>query len=393
MVRSYSGQHPGDSAHMTVTARAADIPLHDAHQPHGSLAPANTESRKLDEYGAFDVLRFALAATVTLSHVGIFSWSRSGNLAVQVFFALSGWLIGTILYRTRASELSRFYFNRSTRVWIPYFVCVAALYLVSAAHEPVRSARWFEFLGYDVTFTHNWFTLTPNETVALSQMPLHGTGNHFWSLAVEEQFYLVAPLLITLLPIGRSILVWTCIATIAWITQSNYASISLSVLAVMVTAAYPDWYRGYLSRAALMVSLVVAAGVMVMLPGAYSYVAPPCAVAIVLLCAQPLRRSAVTRWLGGVSFPLYLNAWIGLFVLHALEKHFGIRESPLLLPVEVAFAVGAGALTYHLIDARVMGRRDAFYRPGIGWAVGVTGYLLIVSGVALWIYCRHGFAI
>ncbi len=82
-----------------------------------------------------------------------------------------------------------------------------------------------------------------------------------------------------------------------------------------------------------------------------------------LLCAQPVRRSAVTRWLGGVSFPLYLNAWIGLFVLHALEKHFGIQESAYLLPVEVAFAVGAGALTYHLIDAQVMRRRDAFYRP------------------------------
>ncbi len=80
------------------------IPLHDAHQPHGSLPPSNVESRKVDEYGAFDVLRFALAATVTLSHVGLFSWNRSGNLAVQVFFALSGWLIGTILNRTKAQS-------------------------------------------------------------------------------------------------------------------------------------------------------------------------------------------------------------------------------------------------------------------------------------------------
>jgi peptidoglycan/LPS O-acetylase OafA/YrhL len=374
---------------MTVTPEAIGNPFQNTEQPHASTAPSNPESRKIDEFGAFDVLRFGLAATVTLSHIGVFTWEQSGNLAVQVFFALSGWLIGTILYRTKASELSRFYYNRSTRVWIPYGVCVAALYLVSALHEP-RSARWFEFLGYDVTFTHNWFTFTPNATVALNQMPLRGTGNHFWSLAVEEQFYLFAPIVITLLPIGRSILVWTCFAAVAYLSGSEYASISISVLAVMVTASYPGWYRTRGARWGLILTIVVAAGAMIALPSSYSYASPPLALATVLLCAQPLRRTAITRWLGGVSFPLYLNAWIGIFVLHALEKHFGIHESSYLLPVEFAFALGSAALTYHIVDVQVMERRDTFYRPAIGWAVGVTGYLLVLSGVALWLHLWHG---
>src|SRR5262249_28730053 len=151
----------------------------------------NLEAAKVEQVAAFDVLRFLLAFSVLLSHMGVLTWEASGNLPVQVFFALSGWLIGSILYNTIPTELSRFYFNRATRIWIPYFTTVAILYLVSAVHEQVHSPRWHEFLIYDLTFTHNWFSLLPNAQVALSQMPLQGTGNHFWSIAVEEQFYLL----------------------------------------------------------------------------------------------------------------------------------------------------------------------------------------------------------
>lgn len=84
----------------------------------------NPEATKVNDYAAFEVLRFLLAFTVLLSHKGVLTWENAGNLAVQVFFALSGWLVGSILCRTDRSELSRFYFNRATRIWIPYFFTV-----------------------------------------------------------------------------------------------------------------------------------------------------------------------------------------------------------------------------------------------------------------------------
>jgi peptidoglycan/LPS O-acetylase OafA/YrhL len=140
-----------------ISATSLSIPV-----ARTSLSVENLEATKVDQIAAFDVLRFLLAFGVLLSHIGVLTWGPSGNLPVQIFFALSGWLIGSILYNTAPAELSRFYFDRATRIWIPYFSTVTILYLVSAVHEHVLSTRWHEFLIDDLTFTHNWFSLLPN---------------------------------------------------------------------------------------------------------------------------------------------------------------------------------------------------------------------------------------
>lgn len=351
---------------------------------NGCYSLGKSEDCQLDEYAAFDVLRFVLASAVMLNHIGVITWINAGNLAVQVFFALSGWLIGGILCKTPASDLARFYFNRATRIWIPYLGAVAALYTVSVLHEGIKP-RTLEFLAYDLTFTHNWFAMTPDPATALAQMPLAGTGNHFWSLAVEEQFYLLSPLLITLAPFGKRVATWVCIAIVACATRSQYGAISLGVLAVVLAGQYPGWYLKSVMRAALLGYAVLLA--MMLVDNAwYEWAAPLFAVSVVLLLAAPMRRTAITRWVGGVSFPFYLNAWIGIFIFHALEKRFGWDGSALLMLVEFALGLGVAAIAYHLIDVRVMARRGEFYRPTLGWSLGVAGYCLVTAGVVVWGY-------
>ena len=84
-------------------------------------------------YPNFDWLRFVLAALVVASHAHL--GERLGTLAVDVLFALSGWLIGGILLRSARAELPRFFFNRATRIWIPYAFAVLLLYAVAALRD------------------------------------------------------------------------------------------------------------------------------------------------------------------------------------------------------------------------------------------------------------------
>ncbi len=340
---------------------------------------ANPEAAKLDDFAAFDLLRFALASTVLLGHLDVLQWERAANLAVQIFFSLSGWLIGGILCKTRAPELGRFYFNRATRIWIPYFVTVMALYSISLVHEAHRSPRWAEFLVYDVTFTHNWFTLQPNPEAAFAQMPLGRTGNHFWSLAAEEQFYLVAPLIMIFIPYGKTALLWSGIAALCYLSGSQYAAISLGVLAAVLAYSKGEWQVQPLARVSLALGLV--GSVVLMSAGAYQFGAPIFSISAVLLCATPMRRTAISRWLGGVSFPLYLNAWLGLFAFHALQKRIWIAEGPWVTALEFLSGIAAGALMYQAIDAQVMARRHRWYTPAIGWSLGIIAYTLIGTGV------------
>jgi peptidoglycan/LPS O-acetylase OafA/YrhL len=342
---------------------------------------ANAEATKVKEYAAFDLLRFALAFAVLLNHTGVLTWLNAGNLAVQVFFALSGWLIGSILYRTKRGELGRFYFNRATRIWIPYFVTVCVLYAVSLVHQHSLSSRWHEFLIYDLTFTHNWFTLLPNAHLALSQMPLRGTGNHFWSIAVEEQFYLCAPLLMTLLPFGRSTYLWLAVATAAIATGSWYGSVALGVLCAVIAQSAPSWHLSKAGRAGLALIIGASSFAMAIRGTAYVYEAPFFATALVLLCAVPMRRTRATQWFGGISYPLYLDAWVGIFAFHAIAKRFALPQGWCYETLLALSAVAAAAAFYHLVDRTVMANRSRFYSKRLGWTLAAIAYTLGAIGI------------
>jgi peptidoglycan/LPS O-acetylase OafA/YrhL len=319
---------------------------------------------KHNSFPLFDWLRFALASVVALSHEDVVTWPHAGNLAVQVFFALSGWLIGGILLSTARRGLPRFYYNRATRIWAPYAIAVAALYGVAAVKEGI-AADWLRCLFFDATFTHNWF-INP-----VAAMPLGGTGNHFWSIAVEEQFYLAAPLLIVVLPFGRSITFWTLLAAVAVLTGSWYGAISLGVLAAVVRARHGTF-------PAIIAALCAAglAAAMIALPALYVLLAPLLAVSVVLTVSKEGRRSAAGEFAGAVSYPLYLYHWIGMFAANLL-----FRGSPVVGLVAYALAVAGGVAAYLLIDRNVMALRARLYSPRIGRAVMATAYALLGLGV------------
>ncbi|HYC06076.1 MAG TPA: acyltransferase [Azospirillaceae bacterium] len=126
-----------------------------------------------------------------------------GWIGVDLFFVLSGYLIGSQLLapvaRGEAPDLRAFYIRRATRI-LPPFLLVLALYaLVPAARDQPEIPPVWRFL----TFTMN-FGLDIRVTGAFS---------HAWSLCVEEHFYLVLPALVLLLRRWRT--PWPAVALVA----------------------------------------------------------------------------------------------------------------------------------------------------------------------------------
>jgi peptidoglycan/LPS O-acetylase OafA/YrhL len=348
---------------------------------------ANRETAVSTYYPWFDWLRLALALIVMFGHDGLIDgWSRSGNFAVQVFFALSGWLIGGLLLNLPKAELPRFYFNRAIRIWIPYFVAFGLLLAASLLRDPI-TAKWFEFVFYKASFVYNLFG--PQQMALHRQdMPLAGTGNHFWSVNAEEQFYLLAPflLVLTLPKYGRSALVWTIIALAAWLTNT-YASIVFGVLAATIVSKYGSIHLERPFRVALAIIVISSAGAFFM-DWNYYLIVPICSIAIVLLLAVKGLRRPWGVFAGGISYPLYLNHWIGVFVANALFKNFGMKDTFPRHLISSLFDLALAAALYWWVDRHMLSKREQMFTKSRGRvAIGVA-YGMVILGLCVGLFLQ-----
>ena len=342
------------------------------------MSQSKLETPMPEYFPAFDWLRLALAMIVALAHDGASVDSNMPNFAVQVFFALSGWLIGGILLDSERAKLPRFYFNRATRIWAPYYFSVLLLFAVSLLKEPV-DANWLEYLFYDLTYTHNWF-ITPRIVEIKNDLPLEGTTNHFWSLSVEEQFYLFAPLLILFLRWGRSPILWGIVASLAVLFETLYGAIALGVLAVTLQRQFGDWHLRKEMTVLIVVVLLSICGLYIAKPGYYALLAPFAAVAIVLLCARRGTKTRVGEFVGGISYPLYLNHWIGIFVAHEVAQllPFIGRNPAIVLGAILNIAIAS--VLFVVIDEQVRKRRNGWFTQKRGRQAAMVAYGLVLLG-------------
>jgi peptidoglycan/LPS O-acetylase OafA/YrhL len=150
---------------------------------------------------ALDGLRGIAVATVLLYHAGV-PWMIGGYLGVSTFFTLSGFLITSLLLaehaRTGRIHLAAFWERRFRRI-MPAALAALCLALVFGAfaadayqREHLRGDT-FATLGYVVNW---WFIVTRRDYADIFGSP--SPVQHFWSLAIEEQFYLAFPLLTAL---------------------------------------------------------------------------------------------------------------------------------------------------------------------------------------------------
>jgi peptidoglycan/LPS O-acetylase OafA/YrhL len=167
--------------------------------------PGRHPVQALDHRRQIDGLRFFAFLAVFLVHsdVARFWWGSHG---VSLFFVISGFLITRILIafedRPRKQALTIFYARRALRIFPAYYLVLGlAAATVGIAYLPVY-----------VLYVMNWgiffYTWIQPGLVDIAWDPVRMYGIHFWSLCVEEQFYLVFPLVFSLLRPGRTRLYW-----------------------------------------------------------------------------------------------------------------------------------------------------------------------------------------
>ncbi|MCM4157111.1 acyltransferase [Gramella sp. AN32] len=152
----------------------------------------------MNYYKELDGLRFFAILLVIIHHWlpknHLFNFSPNGAIGVTIFFVLSGFLISSILFGykdkinvgklTLSRALRIFFIRRSLRIFPIYYILIGFLF----------------FYGYDAITQNIFYFLTYTSNILFfEKQSFFGTVTHLWTLAVEEQYYLIWPFLLFLI--------------------------------------------------------------------------------------------------------------------------------------------------------------------------------------------------
>jgi peptidoglycan/LPS O-acetylase OafA/YrhL len=295
---------------------------------------------------------------------------RNGWMGVDLFFVLSGFLITRVLLNTKKSEryYKNFYSRRCLRIWPLYYSALLLMFVVVPSLHPSethtifaeRSSPWWAYL----LFLQNF--LVPVPTMATGLLGVT------WSLAVEEQFYLVWPLVVRVFTatqlrrialgvIGLSPVLRFCLSLHKVNIYSNTfcrldGLMAGSLLALILSS------RGFVpSRFAVGAwATLLVSGSLALLAGTLS--ARSIQFSLVALAAVSFVYLALfskQRWLQAVlgnSFLVYTGTIsYGIYLLEKIPldvaKGFQLYQHPFLIfPVTAACTFGLAALSWNLLE-------------------------------------------
>jgi peptidoglycan/LPS O-acetylase OafA/YrhL len=357
------------------------------------------------------LLRALAILLVVVYHAGLFGFflpfdaQRFGWIGVDLFFVLSGYLIGGQLLGKAARgenlDVPAFYWRRALRILPAYLVIVLLYWLMpGAAREFSRMPPLWRFL----TFTQN--------------LGLRGgtAFSHAWSLCIEFQFYLVLPLLLLLLvrrvrrtsvalilPVG--ILVW-CIfirGAVAhaisvryghafgpwqqWVYYPTYSRLDGLTIGVSLAAIEnfrPRWWNGLLQQAtwlwlpavaALVLALFWAENGLTVVSSSLGFSLVAAACGAFLICALSPRLPFSKRAIPGASFLATIAYSVYLthkLPIHWIEQAVAGRSLPAVVSylLAMSFALLIGFLLFFVVERpflRLRERKKATLPKKVGW--------------------------
>ena len=331
----------------------------------------------------------ALAIGATILHHSLLTFMPPGmtwrfdpqQLGVLVFFVISGFLIATLLLEERVKRgrinLVSFYVRRVFRIFPPplvFLATITALSRLGIINVPDKSV--FACLIISRNFIEgDWYTM------------------HFWSLSIEEQFYLVMP--IALIAVRSeagalrlfvafffSILAWKLLnrrlslSPGLWSRTDAWATYLIWGVATALVVRHDSWRVWLTRRTGSVPTILLAATVLttyfsqvplksLVLPLAISAmlvstVFAPCSVLSRILESSPM------RWLGQISYSLYV--WQQVFLVPNGQPYpfpFDPRRHPYL---PLVGAVALATCSRYILEKPMieLGRRYLSWRAGIG---------------------------
>ena len=319
-----------------------------------------------------DSLRAIAVGAVMLHHfyAGNFL-SRSlplATLGVGLFFVLSGFLITGILREGEptGAYLVGFYFRRAARLLPLYYVVVAILLAVNASVQ----SDWPYYILHNVNLC----------------MAVHGRicfGAHFWTLAVEEQFYFFWPFAVLFLTRRRLIILcWFLIVgapiyrtLAAALLQTEYTGYllpgSMDLLAAGGLLSLNRRERAwFISPVAAIAGILIATGLFnsgaTVLKALVPTALAPLFCWLVFIAARGVRgffgrflSHALPRYLGRISYGIYV---IHNFMPSMISAYLPVGMDPYIR--SVIFGVGTlalAALSWHLFESPINRWRDRIY--------------------------------
>jgi peptidoglycan/LPS O-acetylase OafA/YrhL len=256
----------------------------------------------------------ALAVIAVLGYHFAIPQMAGGLLGVSIFFTLSGFLITSLLVstweRTGGLELRRFWLHRARRLLPALVVVLVAVLAVTAITDSESlSKRWSESISA-LFYVNNWATISGGGSYFdyfAGPQPLE----HLWSLSIEEQFYLVWPLLLLLFMwrfSGR-------LVDVAKITIA-LAAASFVTMAILAQPAL-DNTRAYEGTDARAGELLIGAALALIYRPSRVRVRPPAGVRI-LVDAVGLAALSVMLWMVASTSFYSLSLYRGGFLLLSL---------------------------------------------------------------------------
>jgi peptidoglycan/LPS O-acetylase OafA/YrhL len=372
-------------------------------------------------------LRAIAVIAVLLYHAGI-PWTGGGYVGVDVFFVISGFLItGILIAEVEASgrvDFRRFYSRRARRLLPAAGLALTGTAVLSFFALPVN--RWIDIAGdliASALYFVNW-RLAGRSVDYLASEEAASPVQHFWSLAVEEQYYLVWPLLVGLagwaavragvrlrwaLGVGVSLVaipsfLWSIIQTWAspgrayFVTTTRMWELAIGAALAIAAPRLPHLGRRWGAAVAL-VGLsgigwaVVAYSASTPFPG-WTAAIPTVGTALVIAAGiigpdQPVTRALGTKWaqwVGARSYSLYLWHWPLVVAGLALFEPFPPWAGLLI----VSLSVLPASLSYRFVEDPIRRSRSlALPRRALAMGVVFTG-AGVLAGATLLAVARTG---